>query len=66
MSYLYTEVVNLIFSRHILTSEKEKELLCSCSKVNLIWDVLCSYTVQTFSTAGTKYCRQSESNSLSK
>ena len=37
VSFLYTEVVNLLFSRHSTTSRNEKVLLCLC------FTLLCSF-----------------------
>ena len=54
VGFLYIEVVNLFFSRHILTSRNEKVLLCSSSKVNLIFGCfvfIYVYIPQTFSIA---------------
>ena len=34
----YTEMVNSLFSRHILTSTNKTVLVCSCLKVNLIFE----------------------------
>ena len=36
VGFLYTKVVNLLFSRLILTSRNEKVLLSSCSKVKFL------------------------------